>query len=1285
MFTPQVYTPSTNFPLFEPNQVLTDTQLNQMRDFLDQQNRFTRTNMIGTGIICGLQAQARFRKNDQTFVINLSAGYGISSIGQLMMIPEDLTLSHCKIYEGFTGEEVPEGYKEWAQYGAEELLTEDEASKYPQGVYTSSGKKEDGKVYPLRGESLDEKILIFYLEKQKEEMQACVVTDCNSPVNNVAMTPRLLLIEKSKFQPLDLCSSLSDALIRIPRLYTVVDAPANRKKRWQEDQEELDCPLGYLKSGSDIDMAYGEIVEGLYPILKSCLEELIDNCAIFLGIDLKEKEIEELFQCLETQIKDRPDPLYDQYHYDYVRDLAETYNELKGLLCKLGKTCFVENTFPCHFFLRSFDEDEDNRKKYCYIDTPGYRHTFHASPAHGALHGDWEKAQCLFYRLILMIRNFCPVASGYKYISGSPIQRDFDIRITPSQFMRDPLGARAVPYYYELDKQEVYEAFLKHWQCEDCCTPMPLFTYYLQDKDLKIPHRHPWRFDPANLERDFDWDAEMFPVPYQKYGFDYDIGSFSFYRIEGHVGKDCWEAEQELNKLKKQYNLDFDVYVVHTQDTLKQESNFQDLLSRNIRLSKGELDFKFYYYLGGTLSEEIINREGLKEEDIEGNTSVKDHYREWRNWRKFRTLHCNITWLQSDYALARQELVSIFNRIQAKLNIRTSIKDSPATGQIPPEIPVHEEIVFQYIENIKNYWLRLDICDFNFRVFLRKYKELLDHVCKLIFERWPYGYGYGEDKDGVYHDLLNLFHSSIFHRIAYTYHTFEYIRAHDLSLLSNFVKKTSGIEHYAGVQPCGTFVMICDPECRPIDEPVIVADFSICGKLECCCEIDPTKIHRPIVALPDFKMVNVDVANTESTVELFLVGNNDIYYDYSFVDENDSQEALEKLKVELVSNYSQRGHELVMVDFGSAGEEVPPIVRYRVNHDLVFPLGQDEEVDSFEYKIFNPKTQESDVGRVSILLKNVEGPVDSGDFTAIVDAYSNNSGINEDISLTLLKVHDSENEADGIATKISSITRGMEIVTFSNLPGGEYAVLGEAKRGNDIWFGLTEEETLDPSNPEVTFVLSELFKSSASFGLRRTSLADKVNMVRNNLKRKPSNVKLKAPKLSKAKVDPPKSAVGLNIPKAEAASSVDTEKLIKERGIKFKQALFALNKDNTFKGVSTYTKALNFIDQKAADTKDFNKEFTSLAKSLADKSTSGTKKNAYKAAYEIVVHHYLDQVVASETGSLSEESNTALLAIVEQVKEKRLGLSRIRQNWAAKDLKTGEKAAVVDQIEKHLK
>ena len=78
------------YPFFEANQVLTNAHLNQQFNYLDEQERLTRANLIGIGIVCGLDIRL---DNDTTpTTIFLSRGCGITSEGYLIVEPDDLEL-----------------------------------------------------------------------------------------------------------------------------------------------------------------------------------------------------------------------------------------------------------------------------------------------------------------------------------------------------------------------------------------------------------------------------------------------------------------------------------------------------------------------------------------------------------------------------------------------------------------------------------------------------------------------------------------------------------------------------------------------------------------------------------------------------------------------------------------------------------------------------------------------------------------------------------------------------------------------------------------------------------------------------------------------------------------------------------------------------------------------------------------------------------------------------------------------------------------------------------------
>ena len=52
-------TTELTYPVFEANQVLTNAHLNDLFEYLDEQTRLTRANLIGIGIVCGLEVHVR--------------------------------------------------------------------------------------------------------------------------------------------------------------------------------------------------------------------------------------------------------------------------------------------------------------------------------------------------------------------------------------------------------------------------------------------------------------------------------------------------------------------------------------------------------------------------------------------------------------------------------------------------------------------------------------------------------------------------------------------------------------------------------------------------------------------------------------------------------------------------------------------------------------------------------------------------------------------------------------------------------------------------------------------------------------------------------------------------------------------------------------------------------------------------------------------------------------------------------------------------------------------------
>src|SRR5215831_8692283 len=71
---------ANTFPVFEADQVLTNKHLNDLFNYLDQQDRLTRCKLLGSGIVCGLEIS---HTND---TINITKGCGLTSQGYIILL-----------------------------------------------------------------------------------------------------------------------------------------------------------------------------------------------------------------------------------------------------------------------------------------------------------------------------------------------------------------------------------------------------------------------------------------------------------------------------------------------------------------------------------------------------------------------------------------------------------------------------------------------------------------------------------------------------------------------------------------------------------------------------------------------------------------------------------------------------------------------------------------------------------------------------------------------------------------------------------------------------------------------------------------------------------------------------------------------------------------------------------------------------------------------------------------------------------------------------------------------
>jgi len=227
-----------------------------------------------------------------------------------------------------------------------------------------------------------------------------------------------------------------------------------------------------------------------------------------------------------------------QYEYDLIKDLIATYTEIKELLPLLSVSCMPSvGAFPKHLMLGKLLPEKGEK----------FRNQFYKSPIL-----DDEQVE---KRVALLINRFNTqvIASKSKFVTLSIAE----IKITPSQQYQS-LGNKAIPFYYKNN----YDTLLKNWV-----------------------------FGKENREHTLGYEINS--------GVPVNLQQKSFFRIEGHQGKNYATAYETLKAQKEAQQLPFDIMLVSLAELNDSKDVFKASFKNYIKEHPG-LEHKAGVQPGGT-------------------------------------------------------------------------------------------------------------------------------------------------------------------------------------------------------------------------------------------------------------------------------------------------------------------------------------------------------------------------------------------------------------------------------------------------------------------------------------------------------------------------------------------------------------------------------------------------------------------------------------------------------------------------------------------------------------
>jgi hypothetical protein len=485
---------------FVPDQVLTHGQLNELIDFFEDQDRLSRICLSGVGLVCGFNVL----QNATNKSITITNGAGVTTDGDLL----HLLLPNAEGVYQFNLPSVT-----YTRFGE---FFDDNALYTPQFWKPDNTQVKLWEIFPNTATdksllsnfttettlNFSEMVVLLYLEDYTNDPGACTTVSCDNQGAEEVRQLRVLLTHQDNMPYINTSDTLFNNGDVVTTYLNSVDADVARVTLNANNSQQLgDLAASYFSAiGNAATVA--NIKAGLSLMLTKMGLTTLNN-------DLQTA----ITNAFKTQVLNG---LYFQYRYDLLKDVTDTYNELREeFLEKYGICCPNIEAFPKHLLLGKLYTAESDKPEQM-----PFRHEFYKSPILDPEYDERGRFQFLATRMLELVQHY----ASAEFLS--------QVILTPSN-LYTPLGNRAIPFYYTLDT-----AFLKNWDYD--------------------------RRNYGKYERILGYRRSLINTSPQrvKTPFSFSIDANNFYRIEGIQGLKYQDALEDVLEIRDNFSLPFDVKVL---------------------------------------------------------------------------------------------------------------------------------------------------------------------------------------------------------------------------------------------------------------------------------------------------------------------------------------------------------------------------------------------------------------------------------------------------------------------------------------------------------------------------------------------------------------------------------------------------------------------------------------------------------------------------------------------------------------------------------------------------
>lgn len=401
------------YPIFEANQVLSQQHLNGLFTYLQGQDRITRTDNIGVGIVSGLELMY---PDDKT--LSISCGNAITSLGFAIHLDTTVYKKMHTLHvspkflnpkidqEPFLSEMYAQSSKYNAMETCIELLQDTDTSDLNATLITSG--------------FFNDKVIVLLLEANFIDDKNCLATGCDDKGKHIEFILRPLALTKPQAIAIGVAAPIAFTMpspLKIPR---------------------YNIPEKIIKVGSQVLKEFENINKARVNAISVTATALYSHYKTIWNLDSSLDNILNIQTELNSKIATHSPSVNSQYVYDWMNDISETCNEIiNSDIREVPTKCSLDALFPFHVSLGDNTTEKNFRTNYFPAHDPNSEY------ARGR-----KKIMHLFNRLQHVIFHFSP--------SSVPI------RITPSRYGKEPLSEKSIPFYYDLDPN-LQTQLSKHW------------------------------------------------------------------------------------------------------------------------------------------------------------------------------------------------------------------------------------------------------------------------------------------------------------------------------------------------------------------------------------------------------------------------------------------------------------------------------------------------------------------------------------------------------------------------------------------------------------------------------------------------------------------------------------------------------------------------------------------------------------------------------------------------------------------------------------------------------